>query len=523
MKGKSKASVLHRDKGDSTLPLYNPINVVKSFTPELAPLVTEKNFSNKLAISEKDFPITKLSKTLEVDSTGKEKDLTPYWTESCLVLSKKLLSLTKTGCAGSDLSYLNELHVSTTQDSWYSATHYSPLKKKLSTTSFPLSTFSPVKFKECENTLVRSRKIRIYLTQENKQRVKRFCGLSRYWFNQAVEYLQTPGTKAIIGEVRKVQRTKEHPEWAMDCPQRIREHAMQDACRAVKNAKSKFRQTGVIQKVRFRSKKNRKQGFGFDTQSLLNDRVFSYLNHRIDFTISEPLPHKFIEGTRLVVEGNRYFLIVPVRVPRLQSDTQRLQYVALDPGVRTFLTYYAGGVHGKIGQGDFSRIFRLCRCVDQLISKMSKAKSRQKQRMKRALNRLQWRIKDLIAELHRKAAHFLVSRFETIFIPDFRTQQMIGKLHSKTSRMMATFAHYRFRTLLQSMAERYGSTVIVGNEAYTSKTCSYCGKIHKIGSRSTMKCCATVDRDDNGARGFYLASLAGSRLGSLNHVCVNAS
>jgi len=30
--------------------------------------------------------------------------------------------------------------------------------------------------------------------------------------------------------------------------------------------------------------------------------------------------------------------------------------------------------------------------------------------------------------------------------------------------------------------------VIECNEAYTSKTCSYCGKMHKIGSKKTMKC-----------------------------------
>ena len=43
-----------------------------------------------------------------------------------------------------------------------------------------------------------------------------------------------------------------------------------------------------------------------------------------------------------------------------------------------------------------------------------------------------------------------------------------------------------------------------------AKTCSYCGKIHKIGSKKTMKCdCgANVDRDLNGARGIYLRALA---------------
>jgi len=52
--------------------------------------------------------------------------------------------------------------------------------------------------------------------------------------------------------------------------------------------------------------------------------------------------------------------------------------------------------------------------------------------------------------------------------------------------------------------------VIEVSEAYTSKTCSYCGKMHKIGSKKRMKCScgADIDRDLNGARGIFLRALA---------------
>ncbi|MEZ5672939.1 MAG: hypothetical protein R3E08_11415 [Thiotrichaceae bacterium] len=42
-----------------------------------------------------------LLKTSEVVLTSKEKDLMPYWNESCLEMSQKLLSHTETGCVGS--------------------------------------------------------------------------------------------------------------------------------------------------------------------------------------------------------------------------------------------------------------------------------------------------------------------------------------------------------------------------------------------------------------------------------------
>ena len=42
--------------------------------------------------------------------------------------------------------------------------------------------------------------------------------------------------------------------------------------------------------------------------------------------------------------------------------------VALDQGVRSFLTWYCAGSVGKIGEGAFFRIQRLCERLDGLLS-----------------------------------------------------------------------------------------------------------------------------------------------------------
>jgi len=120
---------------------------------------------------------------------------------------------------------------------------------------------------------------------------------------------------------------------------------------------------------------------------------------------------------------------------------------------------------------------------------------------------------NLIKEMHNKLAYFLVTTFDTIFLPSFETSQMLTKLRSKTARMMQTFSHYQFRQHLQSKCEEYSSNLVICNEAYTSKTCSYCGKIHNIGSKNILKCdCGTYDRDENAARGILLRALAVSPL-----------
>ena len=73
----------------------------------------------------------------------------------------------------------------------------------------------------------------------------------------------------------------EHPEWAFNSPQRIREWAMSDACMAVKNAKLKYIKQGQFNEVSFRSKKDVKQSFGFDMKSLNDATLFREKQYRI--------------------------------------------------------------------------------------------------------------------------------------------------------------------------------------------------------------------------------------------------
>jgi len=56
--------------------------------------------------------------------------------------------------------------------------------------------------------------------------------------------------------------------------------------------------------------------------------------------------------------------------------------------------------------------------INDLISRLTKAKSKTKQRMKKAANRLRSKIRNLIDELHHKTALFLVQNFDVILLPN---------------------------------------------------------------------------------------------------------
>ncbi|KAK9373832.1 uncharacterized protein V1513DRAFT_447699, partial [Lipomyces chichibuensis] len=62
------------------------------------------------------------------------------------------------------------------------------------------------------------------------------------------------------------------------------------------------------------------------------------------------------------------------------------------------------------------------------------------------------RIRNLVDDLHKRAAKYLCSSYNLVLLPTFPTQQMVGTGHrrigSKTARAMATWSHYRFQKRL---------------------------------------------------------------------------
>ena len=184
---------------------------------------------------------------------------------------------------------------------------------------------------------------------------------------------------------------------------------------------------------------------------------------------------------RLTLHNGQYHLFVTSPAQQRTAETQG-RVVALDPGIRSFLTYFAEDSAGHIGQADFGRIQRLCSHLDDLLSRAKLETKRFAKRNKyRAADRMRIRVRNLIDELHHKAARFLVENFDLILIPSFETSEMVlrgaRKLRAKSVRSMLTFAHYRFRQFLTWKAWQYGKALLVVNEAYTSKTCSWSGEI----------------------------------------------
>ena len=294
------------------------------------------------------------------------------------------------------------------------------------------------------------------------------------------------------------------PQWVQSAPCHIRQNAIFDARTAYLASKD----------CKFRSCRAPQQAIKFNDSNFSSGTWYPKLTSCLTFTGAEITPITCDHATQLVKCKERWFAIFPenVPIPKAKSD----KVIALDPGVRTFLTGFDGDKFLDFGAGDIGRITRLCQQLDNLMSRADKCNNRrQRQKMRLAAGRMRTKIRDLVDELHKQVSCYLTENYRVIFLPTFETSQMVAKvrrkIRSKTARAMLTMAHYRFKLFLKQAAQRRDCIVVDVTEEYTSKTCVRCGHIHtKLGGAKKFKCpeCGfELPRDFNGAFGILLKAL----------------
>lgn len=329
------------------------------------------------------------------------------------------------------------------------------------------------------------------------------------------------------------------PDWVKEVPYNPKGEAILDAheafCKSLKSG------TLASDAGRFRSWRDAKRAIKFQPENYSNGTWYVDEVKGLNFTASEPLPKEDIEyqakqkdksfkarirkdswgqSTQLVYDKKRWFAVFPVKfIPQLSS---KQTMIALDPGVRSFLTGFDGNKFIDVGNNDIAKIYRLCRFIDKLISQKTQLKGRKnkypRQRVQSKIDSLFIRVRNLIDECHKKVAKWLTTEYRLIFLPTFETSQMVAKIgnknrkiNSKTVRQMLRWSHYRFKQTLKFQALKRGATVIDVTEEYTSKTCTKCGHVHvKLGGSKKFKCpkCGhTLPRDWNGALGIFLKAL----------------
>jgi transposase len=126
------------------------------------------------------------------------------------------------------------------------------------------------------------------------------------------------------------------------------------------------------------------------------------------------------------------------------------------------------------------------------------------------------RIVRIVDDVHRKLISKMIKTYALILIPKFNVSSMVRRgthrvIGKKSVSNLMRWAHYRFRTRLIQAAKYTACSVMVVNEAYTSKTCTGCGNLNEsLGGNRVFRCnhCnIELPRDANGARNILIRFL----------------
>jgi len=553
---------LHPDNEDTILRIFKTLWVgillmikkKKSVTVECLPQSKWMTLLDKQLFSNPNSLITSWLQMSVLELIGKEKVLKPFWTKQCTILSQKLWLPIETDYVVSHSNFWNGSSIKMELNSWFSIKKMNnPLNKNSLMTSSPLFTSIPVE--KWEKDVIRTRKIRLYPTNEQQKIMKGWMSTRRYVYNKVLAHIKKDKEKITFFDLRnKYVTAKNNPNvevWETETPKDIRAGAVSDVVNNYKTSFSllKNRQISGFN-MRFQSKKIKepsieiplsavkatiekvkrtKEEIEIVQAKIAENKKASEIKTKVKITkkdggifiykdimktkikISKRQLKKDIiieNDCRLQLKNNQWFLVAPINVKE-ENIEQKKEYCALDPGSRSFQTIYS---ETSVEQIKINKeiIKKLQVKLDHFKSLRDK-KLIQKQSFKNRERRIYIKINNLMDELHHKTINYITKEYKSVIIPSFESQDMVKNSNNRyLNRSLLQLKHYQFQQRLKSKCEIRGCRMEICTEEYTSKTCGRCGELNDVKALdvySCNKCKLVIDRDVNGARNIYIKVL----------------
>ena len=395
------------------------------------------------------------------------------------------------------------------------------------------------------------KKIKLSPNKEQKERLNLLFDQSRFIYNKLIDsFYKKYGDKYYLWSNMKIGGTYIYKEWATKdainrkilyghipkylkldtIPAHILVSTYQDLRSSIKATNSLLK-NGVIYKLpKFKHKAfNESTSIGIikadirvhENSISLFPKLFKSINPIKTRNLNDVVINHDCRLQRL--KNGKFYLCIPVdreQIDNKQEDIKEYNVCSIDPGIRTFLTVYSPKTDRIIEYGHknaLGRLERRLKMIDSLKSKLSKhidlhGKKERKIRYKirRLINRLWIRIKNIRKYYHHLFSKRLLDNFDIIYLPNYEIKNFdLTKVNNKNSRL---WGFYEFKCILKEKAKLYSNKEIVDcSEEYTSKVCSKCFKINEgLGSSKEFKCphCKfEIDRDANGSINILIKNL----------------
>lgn len=404
-----------------------------------------------------------------------------------------------------------------------------------------------------------SRKVRFYPSKFLGDYLKDCCNASRFFYNKSLEYIKKNNNKiSSFVTIRKniLKSNKDLKEedgnlWQKNIPYDTRQLVIKDAITSFKSCLTNLKRKNIKNfDIKFKKKVEQKQYCHIEKRTLNteNQKLFpSMKNEDTSFFLRKRYKKWWNENKDKITEhnfkviienSNKYYFCFTLdkesgisnkdkeKIINNNLNNKVLDNVALDPGIRTFQTFYSSeGVCGKLGDKVVNDIYKRCEKIDNLKSTLSKTNKDNETKRKKLMTKifsLITKVKNIVKDLHWRTISFLTKNFKNIIIPKFDIERMTKKepnkirnINNKSVRNLLNLSHGSFIEKLKWKCQTFyvNRKVLDCNESYTSKTCGKCGNIDKIlGSKKIYECqkCNFIqDRDINGARNIMIKYFKG--------------
>lgn len=327
-----------------------------------------------------------------------QKDCNTFYDNLCKSISSQLLSHKS---IDNTMTECDKTSCTMTVKSWFSTKQVTVHNKNSQNNYLQSFISSHVDCMVSDSIVTKSRRIRIYPSQQQKQLFKQWFGVGRKVYNICVNHFNEKDIEVKgwmkMGTTVLSELTE---SYIKSIPYQIKKIAVKDSYTSWRTNCKKTKKTGKPFKLRYKSRKNPIQSCYIPKQSVSENGIYHTISGKLKFSEREWLNNDFCD-CRLINDHGRWYLSVPHKITTAATENQG-GIVALDPGVRNFLTYFSeDGRFGWLGIHAFDRILNLNLKRDKLLSKLALTKDKNnKCNLKRTLNRTYHRIQDLVDELH---------------------------------------------------------------------------------------------------------------------------
>ena len=233
----------------------------------------------------------------------------------------------------------------------------------------------------------------------------------------------------LRNKIIKTNKTlSDDEQWLTEIPYDTRQAVIRNLIGNYRSVFSNLRNGNINHfQMKFKSRKAPTQVFYVDHRAIKKDDQNIKLFPSI---IEDPLliPNKKDRNWILENFSNDHNFTITCQKPgqyylhmlhhkNVTEKSNKGKMVGIDPGVRTFHTFYSPSEYGKLGDGLDSHLKKINKKMDKYQSLISSSKKQKKYHLKRKISLLRTKIKNIVRDFHWKAACYYSDNYEWIVIP----------------------------------------------------------------------------------------------------------